>query len=121
MRLIWFKMKNQLTREGMCHVGFYVVQYVCPYLSHTRCVLEESMYVFQIHRIWDIHTNFSRSIFWIQKIFCSMTHWLFYAGIQYATLFQILIESSLMGKIQDQSVTTYVFDSLSVLTLATGI
>jgi hypothetical protein len=32
-----------------------------------------------------------------------------------------LIESSLMGKIQDLSVSTYVLDSLSVLTLATGI
>jgi hypothetical protein len=32
-----------------------------------------------------------------------------------------LIESSLMGKIQDQSVSTYVLDSLFVLTLATGI
>ncbi len=32
-----------------------------------------------------------------------------------------LIKSSLMGKIQDQSVSTYVLDSLSVLTLATGI
>jgi hypothetical protein len=32
-----------------------------------------------------------------------------------------LIKSSLMGKIQDQSVSTYILDSLSVLTLATGI
>ncbi len=32
-----------------------------------------------------------------------------------------LIESYLMGKIQDQSVRTYVLDSLSVLTLATSI
>jgi hypothetical protein len=32
-----------------------------------------------------------------------------------------LIKSSLMGKIQDQSVSIYVLDSLSVLTLATGI
>jgi hypothetical protein len=32
-----------------------------------------------------------------------------------------LIESSLMGKIKDQSVSTYVVNSLSVLTLATGI
>jgi hypothetical protein len=32
-----------------------------------------------------------------------------------------LVKSSLMGKIQDQSVSTYVLDSLSVLTLATGI
>ncbi len=32
-----------------------------------------------------------------------------------------LIKSSLMGKIQDQSVITYILDSLSVLTLATGI
>ncbi len=31
-----------------------------------------------------------------------------------------LIESSLMGKIQDQSVSTYVLGSLSVLTLVTG-
>jgi hypothetical protein len=32
-----------------------------------------------------------------------------------------LVESSLMGKIQDQSVSTYVLNSLSVPTLATGI
>jgi hypothetical protein len=32
-----------------------------------------------------------------------------------------LIESSLMGKIQDLSVSTYILDSLSLLTLATGI
>jgi hypothetical protein len=36
-------------------------------------------------------------------------------------LIQNLIKSSLMGKIQDQSVSTYVLDSLSVFTLATGI
>jgi hypothetical protein len=32
-----------------------------------------------------------------------------------------LIQSSLMGKIKDQSVSTYLLNSLSVLTLATGI
>jgi hypothetical protein len=32
-----------------------------------------------------------------------------------------LIKFSLMGKIQDQSLSTYVLDSLSVLPLATGI
>jgi hypothetical protein len=32
-----------------------------------------------------------------------------------------LFESYLMGKIQDQSVSTYVFHSLSVFTIATGI
>jgi hypothetical protein len=32
-----------------------------------------------------------------------------------------LIESYLMGKIQDQSVSTYVFNSLSIFTLAMGI
>jgi hypothetical protein len=32
-----------------------------------------------------------------------------------------LIKSSLMGKIQDQSVSTYVLNKLSILTLATGI
>jgi hypothetical protein len=32
-----------------------------------------------------------------------------------------LVDSSLMGKILYQSVSTYVLDSLSVLTLATGI
>ncbi len=36
-------------------------------------------------------------------------------------LIQNLIESSLMGKIQDQSVSTYLLDSLSVFTLATDI
>jgi hypothetical protein len=36
-------------------------------------------------------------------------------------LIQNLIESSLMGKIQDQSVSTYVLNSLSIFTLATGI
>jgi hypothetical protein len=36
-------------------------------------------------------------------------------------LIQNIIKSSLMGKIQDQSVSTYVLDSLSVFTLATGI
>ncbi len=36
-------------------------------------------------------------------------------------LIQNLIESSLMGKMQDQPVSTYVLNSLSVLTLATGI
>jgi hypothetical protein len=32
-----------------------------------------------------------------------------------------LIKSYLMGKVQDQSVSTYIFNSLSVLTLATSI
>ena len=36
-------------------------------------------------------------------------------------LIQNLTESSLKEKIQDQSISTYVLDSLSVLTLATGI
>jgi hypothetical protein len=36
-------------------------------------------------------------------------------------LIQNLIESSLMSKIQDQSVITYVLNSLSVFTLVTGI
>jgi hypothetical protein len=36
-------------------------------------------------------------------------------------LIQNLMESSLMGKIQDQSVSTYVLDSLSVFTLVTSI
>ncbi len=36
-------------------------------------------------------------------------------------LIQNLIESSFMGKIQDQSVSTYILNSLSVLTPATGI
>ncbi len=36
-------------------------------------------------------------------------------------LIQNLVKSSLMGKIQDQAVSTYILDSLSVFTLATGI
>jgi hypothetical protein len=38
-----------------------------------------------------------------------------------SNLIHNLIKSSLMGKIQDQSISTYLLDSLSVLTLATGI
>ncbi len=42
-------------------------------------------------------------------------------NVAYLLMFLNLIESYLMGRIQDQSVSTYLFDSLSVLTLATGI
>jgi hypothetical protein len=42
-------------------------------------------------------------------------------NVAYLLMSSNLIESYLMGKIQDQSVTSYVFDSLSVLTLATSI
>jgi hypothetical protein len=41
--------------------------------------------------------------------------------VAYSLMSSDLIESYLMGKIQDLSVNTYVLDSLSVLTLATGI
>ncbi len=50
---------------------------------------------------------------------------LVHVGILYTTQCTLmslnLIKSSLMGKIQDQSVSTYVLDSLSVLTLVIGI
>jgi hypothetical protein len=36
-------------------------------------------------------------------------------------IFLNLIKSSLMGKIQDQSVSTYVLNSLSMLTIVTSI
>jgi hypothetical protein len=42
-------------------------------------------------------------------------------NVVYLLMSSKLIESYLMGKIQDPSVSTYIFDSLSVLTLATGI
>jgi hypothetical protein len=51
----------------------------------TRCALEESTWLFQIHFILYIPTNSSRSIFWIQKIFCLMMHWLIYVGMPVLT------------------------------------
>ncbi len=47
----------------------------------TRRGLEVSTWLFQIHWIWYISTNSSRSIFWIQKIFCLMMRWRSYAGM----------------------------------------
>jgi hypothetical protein len=41
--------------------------------------------------------------------------------VAYLLMSSNLVESYLMGKIQHQSVSTYVLDSLSVLTLATNI
>jgi hypothetical protein len=42
-------------------------------------------------------------------------------NVGYSLTSSNLIESYLMGKIQDQSVSTYLFNSLSVLTLVTSI
>jgi hypothetical protein len=39
------------------------------------------MWLFQIHSIWYVSTNSSRSIFWIQKISCLVMHWLSYVGM----------------------------------------
>jgi hypothetical protein len=39
----------------------------------------------------------------------------------YLLMFSNLIETALMGKIQDQSVSTYILGSLSAFTLATSI
>jgi hypothetical protein len=48
---------------------------------HMKCVLEQDMDAFKICGISYIHTDSSRSIFWIQKIFHLMTRWLFYVGM----------------------------------------
>jgi len=39
------------------------------------------MWPFQIRWIWYVSTNSSRSIFWIQKNFCSMMRWRSYVGM----------------------------------------
>jgi hypothetical protein len=38
-----------------------------------------------IRIIWYVSTNSSGSIFWIQKIFCSMMRWRFYVGMPVLT------------------------------------
>ncbi len=51
----------------------------------TGRVLEASTWLFQIHWIWYTSTNSSISIFWIQKIFCSMMRWLSYVAMPVLT------------------------------------
>ncbi len=51
----------------------------------TRRALEVRTWLFQIHPIWYVSTNSSRSIFWIQKIFCSMMRWHSYKGMPVLT------------------------------------
>jgi hypothetical protein len=47
----------------------------------TRHALEASTWLFQIRLIWYISANSSRSIIWIQKIFCLMMRWITYVGM----------------------------------------
>ncbi len=47
--------------------------------------LEVSTWVFQICWIWCVSTNSSRSIFWIQKNFCSMMRCRSYVGMPIVT------------------------------------
>jgi hypothetical protein len=47
----------------------------------TRRALEVSTWLFQIRWIWYVSLNSSRSIFWIQKIFCLMMRWHSYMGM----------------------------------------
>jgi hypothetical protein len=57
-------------------------------LYHKLCMrggLEVSTWLFQIRWIWYVSTNSSRSIFWIQKIFCSMMRWRSYVGMPVST------------------------------------
>jgi hypothetical protein len=91
---------------------------------HTRGALEESTYVFQI--CWICYTYE-----FLKKYLLDPKDLLIDDALAYLcrnpvrdkvpNLIKNLIESSLMGKIQDQSVSTYVLGSLSVFTLATGI
>ncbi len=66
------------------HVASYLIWYVWSNESFskywgqcTRRALEASTWLFWIRWIWYVSTNSSRSIFWIQKIFC----WHSYVGI----------------------------------------
>jgi hypothetical protein len=96
-------------------VGIYVMQYVCLFLFHTRHVLEESTYVFKIRWIWYMYE-------FLQKYLLDPKDRLL--GDALASLHRNpvcnivpnLIESSLMGKIQDQSVSTYLGTRQSVCT-----
>jgi hypothetical protein len=89
---------------------------------HMRRALVESTHVFQIRWIWHI-----RMYKFLQKYLLDPKDLLLDDSLAYlrrnpeCNIVPNLIESSLMGKIQDQSVSTYLLDSLSVLTLATVI
>jgi hypothetical protein len=79
----------------------------------------------QLRWIWYVRTDSSRKIFLHPKDLL-LDDALVYLSRnpvcdKVPNLIRNLIESSLKEKIQDQSVSTYVLDSLSVLTLATGI
>jgi hypothetical protein len=50
-----------------------------------RRALEVITWQIQIHWIWNVSMNFSRNIFWIQKIFCSRIRWLSYVGMPVLT------------------------------------
>jgi hypothetical protein len=52
---------------------------------HMRGALEASTWLFQIHWIWYVSTNSSRSIFLLQKIFCLMMRWRSYVGMPILT------------------------------------
>ncbi len=126
-------MKTQLTRSRKVYsVGFYVIFYV---RIHSRSI-GSGIYVqtspkvsfwiqIQLCWIWFVRTDSSRSIFLDPKdlllndaLVCLRRN---PVCNKVPNLIRNLIESSLKEKIRDQSVSTYVLDSLSVLTLATGI
>jgi hypothetical protein len=112
--------------------------YICPYRSEmrrldpsllyqglcTRLAFEEITCSFQIRSIWYTYK-------FLQKYLLDPKDHLLDDALTYLhrnpvcdivlNLIQNLIKSSLMGKIQDQSVITYILDSLFVFTLATGI
>ncbi len=76
----------------MHRAASYVMEYVWTFGSfseyqglRTRCGVEASTWLFQICWIWYVSTNSSGSIFWIQKIFCSMMRWRSYVGMPVLT------------------------------------
>ncbi len=81
-------------RKRVYYVAFYVIKYI--WSNGSFSTVQQAMYktcvrgeyvarLFQIRWIWYVSTNSSRSIFWIQKIFCSMMLWRSYVGMPVLT------------------------------------
>jgi hypothetical protein len=75
------------------YVGMQVLTYdvsaICQDLNLFLLEADEaSTWLFRICWIRYVSTNSSRSIFWIQKIFCLMMCWRFYVGMPVLTLCQ---------------------------------
>jgi hypothetical protein len=122
MRLIWFKVKNQLMREKECVSRRFLCDVVCLSVSfsYETCIKRENVCIPNLLDLVYTYELLQKYVLDPKDLLLDDTLAFLHRN-PVCDIVLNLIESSLMGKIQDQSVSTYVLDSLSVLTLATGI